>query len=227
MIQQLSTTHHIKPMKLITELNETVNYLVEESNGSKSLFIEGPFLVAEKTNRNGRMYKEATMRREVGRYTEEFINKNRAFGELGHPDTPSINLDRVSHLIVSLRQEGNDWIGKAKILETPMGNIARNLIEGGAQLGVSSRGMGSLRAINGVNIVQDDFYLATAADIVADPSAPGAFVQGIMEGKEWMLVDGRWTELDYDHAKKSIKQASRGQIEQVSLSIFENFLKKL
>ena len=152
-------------MKLITELNETVNYLVEESNGNKSLFIEGPFLVAEKTNRNGRMYKEATMRREVGRYTEEFINKNRAFGELGHPDTPSINLDRVSHLIVSLRQEGTDWIGKAKILETPMGNIARNLIEGGAQLGVSSRGMGSLRAINGVNIVQDDFYLATAADI--------------------------------------------------------------
>lgn len=214
-------------MKLITELNETVNYLVEEANGNKSLFIEGPFLVAEKTNRNGRMYKEATMRREVGRYTEEFINKNRAFGELGHPDTPSINLDRVSHLIVSLRQEGTDWIGKAKILETPMGNIARNLIEGGAQLGVSSRGMGSLRAINGVNIVQDDFYLATAADIVADPSAPGAFVQGIMEGKEWMLVDGRWTEMDYDHAKKQIKQASRYEIEQVSLNIFENFLKKL
>ena len=214
-------------MKLITELNETVNYLVEEANGSKSLFIEGPFLVAEKTNRNGRMYKESTMRREVGRYTEEFINKNRAFGELGHPDTPSINLDRVSHLIVSLRQEGNDWIGKAKILETPMGNIARNLIEGGAQLGVSSRGMGSLRAINGVNIVQDDFYLATAADIVADPSAPGAFVQGIMEGKEWMFVDGRWTEMDYDIARKEIRQASRNEIETVSLRIFENFFKKL
>ena len=214
-------------MKLITELNETVNYLVEEANGSKSLFIEGPFLVAEKTNRNGRMYKEATMRREVGRYTEEFINKNRAFGELGHPDTPSINLDRVSHLIVSLRQEGTDWIGKAKILETPMGNIARNLIEGGAQLGVSSRGMGSLRAINGVNIVQDDFYLATAADIVADPSAPGAFVQGIMEGKEWMFVDGRWTEMDYDIARKEIRQASRNEIETVSLRIFENFFKKL
>lgn len=214
-------------MKLITELNETVTYLTEDSDGKRSLFIEGPFLVAEKTNRNGRMYKEATMRREVNRYTEEYIDKKRAFGELGHPDTPSINLDRVSHLIVSLRQEGTDWIGKAKILETPMGNIARNLIEGGAQLGVSSRGMGSLRAVNGVNIVQDDFYLATAADIVADPSAPGAFVHGIMEGKEWMLVDGVWTEMEYDMARKEIKQASRGQIEEVSLRIFENFLKKL
>lgn len=214
-------------MKLITELNETVTYLTEDSDGKRSLFIEGPFLVAEKTNRNGRMYKESTMRREVNRYSEEYINKKRAFGELGHPDTPSINLDRVSHLIVSLRQEGTDWIGKAKILETPMGNIARNLIEGGAQLGVSSRGMGSLRSVNGVNIVQDDFYLATAADIVADPSAPGAFVHGIMEGKEWMLVDGVWTEMEYDKARKEIKQASRAEIEEVSLRIFENFLKKL
>jgi hypothetical protein len=214
-------------MKLITELNETVNYLVEESDGKKSLFIEGPFLVAEKTNRNGRMYKEATMRREVNRYTEEFVNKNRAFGELGHPDTPSINLDRVSHLIVSLRQEGTDWIGKAKILETPMGNIARNLIEGGAQLGVSSRGMGSLKAVNGINIVQDDFHLATAADIVADPSAPGAFVQGIMEGKEWVYVNGIWTEQHIEASQKLIQKASRKDIEKVSLQIFENFIKKL
>ena len=136
-------------------------------------------------------------------------------------------LFRSSHLIVSLRQEGNDWIGKAKILDTPMGNIARNLIEGGAQLGVSSRGMGSLKSINGVNIVQDDFYLATAADIVADPSAPGAFVQGIMEGKEWMMVDGVWTELQYEQARKQIQQASRRDIEAVSLQIFENFIKKL
>jgi hypothetical protein len=128
---------------------------------------------------------------------------------------------------VSLRQEGNDWIGKAKILETPMGNIARNLIEGGAQLGVSSRGMGSLKNVNGINIVQDDFYLATAADIVADPSAPGAFVQGIMEGKEWMLVDGVWTEMHYDQARKQIKQASSAEIEAVSLKIFENFIRKL
>ena len=206
-------------MKLITELTETVNYLTEDQNGVKALFIEGPFLVTERKNRNGRMYKEETMRKEVHRYTEEYINKNRAFGELGHPDTPSINLDRVSHMIVSLRQEGNDWIGKAKILETPMGNIARSLIEGGAQLGVSSRGMGSLKSINGVNIVQDDFYLATAADIVADPSAPGAFVQGIMEGKEWMLVDGVWTEIDYDNARRELKQASRREIEEIGLKI--------
>jgi hypothetical protein len=213
-------------MKLIKEITESVNYLVEEKDGKKSLFIEGPFLVSERTNRNGRMYKEETMRKEVNRYTENYINNKRAFGELGHPDTPSINLDRVSHLIVSLRQEGNDWIGKAKILETPMGNIAKNLIEGGAQLGVSSRGMGSLKNINGINIVQDDFYLATAADIVADPSAPGAFVQGIMEGKEWMLVDGVWTEQKLEEAKKMIKNASQSQIEEVSLRIFENLLKK-
>jgi len=167
------------------------------------------------------------MRKEVSRYTEEYINKNRAFGELGHPDTPSINLDRVSHLIVGLRQEGNDWIGKAKILETPMGNIAKNLIEGGAQLGVSSRGMGSLKAVNGVNIVQDDFHLATAADIVADPSAPGAFVQGIMEGKEWVYVNGIWTEQHIEESQKLIKKASRKDIEKVSLQIFENFIKKL
>jgi hypothetical protein len=214
-------------MKLIKEINESVSYLVEEKDGKKTLFIEGPFLVSERQNRNGRMYKEETMRKEVNRYHEEYINKNRAFGELGHPDTPSINLDRVSHLIVSLRQEGTDWIGKAKILETPMGNIARNLIEGGAQLGVSSRGMGSLKNVNGINIVQDDFYLATAADIVADPSAPGAFVQGIMEGKEWMLVNGIWTEQQYSEAKKEIRKASQKDIEEVSLKIFENFFKKL
>jgi hypothetical protein len=214
-------------MKLIRELTESVQYLTEEKDGKKTLYIEGPFLVAEAVNKNKRMYKEETMRNEVNRYSEEYINKNRAFGELGHPDTPSINLDRVSHLIVGLRQEGNAWIGKAKILETPMGNIARNLIEGGAQLGVSSRGMGSLKMENGINVVQGDFHLATAADIVADPSAPGAFVQGIMEGKEWMLVNGVWTEQHYDEAKQEIKQASRKEIETVSLKIFENFLKKL
>jgi len=214
-------------MKLIRELSESVQYLTEEKDGKKTLFIEGPFLVAEAVNKNKRMYKEQTMRNEVNRYSEEYINKNRAFGELGHPDTPSINLDRVSHLIVGLRQEGNAWIGKAKILETPMGNIARNLIEGGAQLGVSSRGMGSLKMENGINVVQGDFHLATAADIVADPSAPGAFVQGIMEGKEWMLVNGIWTEQQNDVAKQEIKQASSKEIEAVSLKIFENFLKKL
>lgn len=214
-------------MKLIKEINETVNYLSEAKDGKKELFIEGPFLVAEKKNRNGRLYEYNTMKKEVHRYTEEYINKNRAFGELGHPDSPTINLDRVSHMIVGLREEGTQWIGKAKILETPMGNIARQLIEGGAQLGVSSRGMGSLKNVNGVNIVQPDFYLATAADIVADPSAPGAFVQGIMEGKEWMLVNGVWTEVDHAEAVREIKRASPAQIEAVSLRIWENFIKKL
>jgi hypothetical protein len=214
-------------MKLIKEITETVSYLVEEADGKKSLHIEGPFLVAEKKNRNGRLYEFNTMKKEVARYTEDYINKHRAFGELGHPESPSINLDRVSHMITSLREDGNQWIGKAKILDTPMGNIARSLIEGGAQLGVSSRGMGSLKNVNGVNIVQPDFYLATAADIVADPSAPGAFVQGIMEGKEWMLVNGVWTEQDHSQAISQIRQASRKEIEEVSLRIFENFMKKL
>jgi hypothetical protein len=214
-------------MKLIKEIFETVNYLVEDKDGKRSLHIEGPFLVAEKKNRNGRLYEYSTLKNEVHRYTTEYINKNRAFGELGHPDSPTINLDRVSHMIVDLREDGTQWIGKAKIMETPMGNIARQLIEGGAQLGVSSRGMGSLVNKNGVNIVQPDFYLATAADIVADPSAPGAFVQGIMEGKEWMLVEGVWTEVDQEQAIGKIKRASQKEIEQVSLRIFENFMKKL
>jgi hypothetical protein len=214
-------------MKLIKEINETVSYLVEDKDGKKSLHIEGPFLVAETKNRNGRLYEFATMKKEVHRYTEDYINKQRAFGELGHPETPTINLDRVSHIITSLREDGNQWIGKAKILDTPMGLIARSLIEGGAQLGVSSRGMGSLKNVNGVNVVQPDFYLATAADIVADPSAPGAFVQGIMEGKEWMLVNGVWTEQDQSQAIQQIRKASRKEIEEVSLHIFENFMKKL
>lgn len=214
-------------MKLIKEVFDTVSYLTEENDGQKQLFIQGPFLVAEKKNKNGRLYEYNTMKKEVHRYTEEYINKNRAFGELGHPDSPTINLDRVAILIAGLHEDGTQWIGKAKVLDTPMGNIARKLIEGGAQLGVSSRGMGSLKNVNGVNIVQPDFYLATAADIVADPSAPGAFVEGIMEGKEWMLVDGVWTEMDQTQAIRQIKQASRKEIEQVSLRIFENFIKKL
>ena len=214
-------------MKLIKEINESVSYVVEGNDGKKELYIEGPFLVSEKKNKNGRLYEFNTMKKEVHRYTEEYINKHRAFGELGHPETPSINLDRVSHMITSLREDGTQWIGKAKILDTPMGQIARQLIEGGAQLGVSSRGMGSLKNVNGVNVVQNDFYLATAADIVADPSAPGAFVQGIMEGKEWMLVNGIWTEQDQSQAIQQIRQATRKEIEQVSLNIFENFMKKL
>jgi len=214
-------------MKLIKEIQETVNYITEGTDGKKELYIEGPFLVSEKKNKNGRLYEFNTMKKEVHRYTEEYINKNRAFGELGHPDSPTINLDRVAILIRGLREDGTQWIGKAKVLETPMGNIARQLIEGGASLGVSSRGMGSLKNVNGVNVVQSDFYLATAADIVADPSAPGAFVQGIMEGKEWMLVNGVWTEVDHAEAVREIRKASSAQIEAVSLRIFENFVKKL
>ena len=214
-------------MKLITENINDVRVITEEKGGVKSLFIEGPFLVAETKNKNGRVYKTPTLQKEVNRYNEEYISKNRAFGELGHPDSPSINLDRVSHLITSLKQEGNQWIGKAKILETPMGKIAKSLMEGGAQLGVSSRGMGSLKEVNGVNVVQDDYYLATAADIVADPSAPGAFVQGIMEGKEWVWDNGKVKEVDINEYHSQIKNAKQKQIDEISLKIFENFLSKL
>lgn len=214
-------------MKLIKELVESVSYLVEEKDGKKTMFIEGPFLVYDQKNRNGRLYEKHVLHKEVNRYMEDYVNKNRAFGELGHPETPTINLERVSHLITHLHDNGEHWVGKAKILETPMGNIAKNLIDGGAQLGVSSRGMGSLVNKNGVNVVQPDFHLATAADIVADPSAPGAFVQGIMEGKEWMLVNNVWTEVHLEEAKQEIVKASRRDIEKVSLLIFENFLRKL
>ena len=214
-------------MKLISETVEEVKYITEEKNGVKNLYIQGPFLVAEKQNKNKRMYTVETLQREVNRYNEEYIKNNRAFGELGHPENPSINLDRVSHLITSLKQEGNVWVGKAKILETPMGKIAKSLMEGGASLGVSSRGMGSLKEVNGVNVVQDDYYLATAADIVADPSAPGAFVQGIMEGKEWVWDNGMVKEVNVVEMYEEIKMAKQKQIEEVSLKIFENFLSKL
>ena len=214
-------------MKLIRETVEAVKYITEEKNGVKSLYIQGPFLVAEQKNKNGRIYESRILAKEAARYSDEYISKNRAFGELGHPDTPSINLDRVSHLIVDLHQEGNNWIGKAKILETPMGKIAKSLMEGGATLGVSSRGMGSLKNVGGINYVQDDFYLATAADIVADPSAPGAFVQGIMEGKDWMFVEGKIQEIDVNAYYNQIKKAKTKQIEEISLKIFENFLDKI
>jgi hypothetical protein len=214
-------------MKLITETLQDVKYITEEKNGVKSLYITGPFLVGEQKNRNGRVYPKSILEREVNRYNEEYISKNRAFGELGHPDSPSINLDRVSHLIVNLRQEGSTFIGKAKILETPYGKTAKGLLDGGANLGVSSRGMGSLKEVNGVNLVQDDYYLATAADIVADPSAPGAFVQGIMEGKEWVWDNGIVKEVAIVEMYDEIKKAKTRQIEDISLRIFENFLSKL
>lgn len=214
-------------MKLIRETVEEVRYLTEEKNGVKSLFIEGPFLVSNQKNRNGRIYEKRLLEREVGRYVKEYVDAKRAFGELGHPDTPSINLDRVSHLITNLRQEGDIWVGKAKILETPMGKIAKSLIEGGAVLGVSSRGMGSLKEVNGVNMVQDDYYLATAADIVADPSAPGAFVQGIMENKEWIWDNGVIKEADIDQMKRAIERARSRQLEEIKLRQFESFINKL
>lgn len=214
-------------MKLISEAVNEVKYIVEEKNGVKSLYIQGPFLVGETKNRNGRIYPIGTLAKEAKRYNEEYVKTNRAFGELGHPDSPSINLDRVSHMITSLKQEGNMFVGKAKILETPMGKIAKSLMEGGATLGVSSRGMGSLKEVNGVNVVQDDYYLATAADIVADPSAPGAFVQGIMEGKEWVWNNGIVSEVNIVEYHEQMKKAKQRQIEEISLKIFENFLSKL
>ena len=216
-------------MKLITETIDDVKYLTEASeDGDKKLYIEGTFLVGNKINKNNRMYKMDTLRNEVKRYTEEFINTNRALGELGHPDTPSINLERVSHKIVSLKEDGDTFYGKALILGTPYGKIVENFINNDIQIGVSSRALGSLiQTKEGYNLVQDDLKLATAADIVADPSAPGAFVQGIMENKEWILVDGKFMEADFAHAKKEIKRASKGQIEEAALKLFENYLRKL
>jgi hypothetical protein len=215
-------------MKLITETIDNVKYLSEESeNGNKKLFIEGTFLVGERVNKNNRMYKMDTLRREVQRYTEEYIKTNRALGELGHPDTPSINLERVSHKIVSLEEDGNTYYGKALILETPYGQIVKNFIDNDIQVGVSSRALGSLATTKeGYNLVQDDLRLATAADIVADPSAPGAFVNGIMENKEWMMVDGVFVEADHNRFKKTIQRASKGQIEEVALKLFEQYLRK-
>ena len=216
-------------MKLIRERVEDVNYLTESTeDGKKALYIQGPFLVAEQGNKNRRMYKIDTLEREVDRYVKEYVDTKRALGELGHPDTPSINLERVSHLITELKQDGNVFVGKAKILDTPYGNIVKNFIESGVNLGVSSRGMGSLvPGENGLSVVQDDFRLATAADIVADPSAPGAFVNGIMEGKEWLFVEGRFVEVDIDNAKRQIRKASSKQLEEVALHLFNNFISKL
>ena len=216
-------------MKLIRETVEDVKYLTEASeNGKKHLYIEGTFLVGDKINRNNRMYKMDTLRKEVARYNEEYIKTNRALGELGHPDTPTLNLERVSHKIVSLVEDGNTFYGKAKILDTPYGQIVKNFIDNDVNIGVSSRALGSvIQTREGYNLVQDDLRLATAADIVADPSAPGAFVQGIMENKEWMMVDGKFVEKDFDHTKRMIKQASSLQMEEVALKLFENYLRKL
>ena len=214
-------------MKLIVETIEAVKYLTEEKNGVKQYYIEGIGLQGNKVNRNLREYKTPILAREVERYTRDYVDQNRAFGELGHPDGPSINLDRVSHLIKEIRQEGDNFIIKAKILETPFGKIVKSLIDEEAKLGVSSRGMGTLKSVNGINQVQDDFYLATAADIVADPSAPDAFVRGIMEGKEWVWNNGVIEEATIDKMRQEIEKAKRKQLEDVKLRQFENFISKL
>lgn len=218
-------------MKLITELVEEVQYIAEaKESGEKEHFIEGIFLQANRKNRNGRIYPINIMEREVDRYMREVVSHNRAYGELGHPEGPSINLDRVSHIITELRRDGDNFIGKAKLTDTPMGNIARGLLKSGANLGVSSRGMGSLTPRkDGIMEVQDDFRLATAADIVADPSAPDAFVKGIMEGVEWVYdpVKDTWHEQKLDEIKKSVHKMSKSSLEEQKLAIFENYVSSL
>jgi hypothetical protein len=216
-------------MKLITEEVSRVKFIVEGKGAKKKMYIEGVFLQGEIKNRNGRMYPLQTLAKEVGRYNESFVNKGRALGELGHPDGPTVNLDRVSHKITSLRQEGNNFIGKAQLLSTPMGKIAQNLIGEGVTLGVSSRGVGSLKEdLHGCKVVGEDFMLATAADIVADPSAPDAFVSGIMEGKEWIWEGGILREALAQNTQKRINTlVDQRKLEEEKLNLFNDFLSNL
>jgi len=216
-------------MKLITEEISSVKFVTEGKGSSKKMYIEGTFLQGEIKNRNGRMYPVSTLAKEVGRYNESFVNKGRALGELGHPDGPTVNLDRVSHKIVSLRQEGNNFVGKAQLLNTPMGKIAKSLLDEGVMLGVSSRGIGSIKEdTNGVKVVGEDFMLATAADIVADPSAPDAFVSGIMEGKEWIWEGGILREQLAERTQQRINTlVSQKRLEEHKLELFNNFLSNL
>jgi hypothetical protein len=216
-------------MKLITEEVLNVQFLTEldEKSGKKEMYIEGIFMQAEKKNRNGRVYPYNIISKEVDRYNREYVSKGRAFGELGHPDSPTINLDRVSHMITKLYPDGNNIMGKAKILDTPNGKIVKSLLDGGASLGVSTRGVGSLKPQNGFQLVQDDFHLATAADIVADPSAPDAFVRGLMEDAEWILTSKGWMPIHHDKAKKLIKEASKNEIEDVALKVWQTFISKI
>ena len=214
-------------MKLITEQIENVNVITEGKGDSKKLYIEGVFLQSELKNRNGRMYPFSVLEKEVNRYNEEYVKTSRALGELGHPDGPTVNLDRVSHRITSLSAEGTNFVGRAQILDTPMGQIAKSLLEEGVKLGVSSRGMGSIDKREDVNVVMDDFMLATAADIVADPSAPDAFVNGIMEGKEWAWDNGILRETKVAKYKSYIDDATRHNLEERTLQVFNNFLQGL
>ena len=214
-------------MKLITEQIENVNVITEGKGDSKKLYIEGVFLQSELKNRNGRMYPFSVLEKEVNRYNEEYVKTNRALGELGHPDGPTVNLDRVSHRITSLKSEGNNFIGRAQVLDTPMGKIAKSLLEEGVKLGVSSRGMGSIDKREDCNVVMDDFMLATAADIVADPSAPDAFVNGIMEGKEWAWDNGILKETKVAKYQSYMNNATRRNLEERTLRVFEDFLSGL
>ena len=214
-------------MRLIAEEITNVDFLCEEKEGKKNYFIEGIFLQAELKNRNGRMYPMKTLAREVAKYDENYIQKGRALGELGHPDGPSINLDRVSHKITSLSENGTNFVGRAKLLDTPMGKIAKNLLDEGVKLGVSSRGMGSIIKKENCNMVADDFMLATAADIVADPSAPDAFVDGIMEGKEWVWDNGILKEAAVAEIKTEIDKATLINLQERKVSAFAKFLKSL
>lgn len=214
-------------MKLLVEQIHEYKYLTEDAGDKKHMYIEGIYLQSEQKNRNGRIYPKNIMEREVARYIKEKIEGKCAWGELGHPETPTINLDRTAMRIVSLKNEGNDWIGKAMIQNTPHGNIVRSLIEDGGRLGVSSRGVGSLKMVEGANMVQDDYHLATAADVVADPSAPDAYVNGLMEQKEWVWNNGIIQEADIAQMHKEIKKANRKQLEETALKAFEKFLKLL
>jgi len=214
-------------MRLLIEQIEDVRYLTEEKEGKKSLYIEGVFLQAEQKNRNSRIYPRAILEREVARYLKEKVDRNCAWGELGHPESPTINLDRASHRIVNLKSEGNNWIGKARILETPMGNTVRALIEDGGQIGVSSRGVGSLKMVEGINMVQDDYHLSTGADIVADPSAPDAFVRGLMEQREWVWNNGLIQEADIHAIYQEVKNAKSKNLEETTLKAFSHFINKL
>ena len=215
-------------MFLISEqISDEVQLITEEKNGKKEQYIEGVFLQAGIKNRNGRIYPIETMKKEVNRYIKEFVNKKRAYGELGHPEGPPINLERVSHLITDLREDGKNFIGKAKILSTPMGNIVKGLLNDGAKLGVSSRGMGSVEQRGNAQYVQDDFLLATAADIVADPSAPDAFVEGIMEGVEWVQEGGIFKAKEIESWKSQIQQTKQRHLEEKKLEIMKNFFSKL
>lgn len=215
-------------MKLISEFNDIATPIVEQrEDGKKDYFIEGIFIQSEIKNRNGRVYPKEVIQKEVSRYNKEFVEKDRAFGELGHPDGPTINLDKVSHLIQSLQEDGNNYVGRAKVLSTPNGQIVRNLIDDGAKLGVSSRGLGSLEQKNGAQYVKDDFQLATAGDIVADPSAPEAFVEGIMEGVEWIFENGVLKAVEAERMRDQLMSAKLNKLEETKLNLWRKFVEKL